>query len=138
MSSSSSKRNVSLATINNWKKDFLWLIIELESNLLSGLFCKVCLKYEGKLKVFGGYDGEFVSHNSSHSELFCQEGVLKNFAKFTGKHLCQRPFFQKEFLAQMFSCEFCKISENTFFTEHLRTTASDFIYDTKSQSVKFL
>ena len=61
MSSSSSKRNVSLATINNWKKDFLWLIIELESNLLSGLFCKVCLKYEGKLKVFGGYDGEFVS-----------------------------------------------------------------------------
>ena len=61
MSSSSSKRNVSLATINNWKKDFLWLIIELESNLLSGLFCKVCLKYESKLKVFGGYDGKFVS-----------------------------------------------------------------------------
>ena len=24
----------------------------------------------------------------------------------------------------MFSCEFCKISKNTFFTEHLRTTAS--------------
>ena len=24
----------------------------------------------------------------------------------------------------MFSCEFCEISNNTFFTEHLRTTAS--------------
>ena len=25
----------------------------------------------------------------------------------------------------VFSCEFCKISKNTFFTEHLRTTASN-------------
>ena len=27
-------------------------------------------------------------------------------------------------LAQVFSCEFCGISKNTFFTEHLRETAS--------------
>ena len=48
---STSKRNVSLATINNWKKkNFPWLKIELENNLLNGLLCKVCLKYEGKLK----------------------------------------------------------------------------------------
>ena len=32
-------------------------------------------------------------------------------------------FINKESLAQLFSCEFCKISKNTFFTEHLRTTA---------------
>ena len=25
----------------------------------------------------------------------------------------------------MFSCEFCQIFKNTFFTEHLRMTASD-------------
>ena len=31
---------------------------------------------------------------------------------------------KKETLAQMFSCEFCEISKNTFFTEHLWTTAS--------------
>ena len=31
---------------------------------------------------------------------------------------------KKQALAQMFSCEFCKISKNTFFTEHLRATAS--------------
>ena len=30
---------------------------------------------------------------------------------------------KKETLAQVFSCEFCEISKNTLFTEHLRTTA---------------
>ena len=33
-------------------------------------------------------------------------------------------FIMKETLAQVFSCEFCEISKNTFFTEHLWTTAS--------------
>ena len=33
-------------------------------------------------------------------------------------------FFKKETLAQVFSWEFCEISKNTFFTEHLWTTAS--------------
>ena len=31
---------------------------------------------------------------------------------------------KKETLAQVFSCEFCEISKNTFFTEHLWATAS--------------
>ena len=34
-------------------------------------------------------------------------------------------FIKKETLAQVFSCEFCKISKNTFFTEHLQATASE-------------
>ena len=29
-------------------------------------------------------------------------------------------FIEKETLAQVFSCEFCEISKNTFFREHLR------------------
>ena len=33
-------------------------------------------------------------------------------------------FIKKETLAQVSSCEFCKISKNTFFIEHLRATAS--------------
>ena len=33
-------------------------------------------------------------------------------------------FITKETLTQVFSREFCKISKNTFFIEHLRTTAS--------------
>ena len=32
---------------------------------------------------------------SSLSEVFCKKGVLRNFAKFTGKHLCQGLFFNK-------------------------------------------
>ena len=35
--------------------------MELENNVLSGLFCKVCLTYEAKLKGLGGCDGKFVS-----------------------------------------------------------------------------
>ena len=32
---------------------------------------------------------------------------------------------KREALTQVFSCEFCKIFKNTFFTEHLWATASD-------------
>ena len=35
---------------------------------------------------------------------------------------------KKETLARVFSCEFSEISKNTFFTEHLRTTASAFSF----------
>ena len=33
-------------------------------------------------------------------------------------------FIIKETLAEVFSCEFCEISKNIFFTEHLWTNAS--------------
>ena len=59
--------------------------------------------------------------------MLCEKGALRNFTKFTGKHLCQSLFFnkeacnfiKKETLAQVFCCEFCEISRNTFFIEHL-------------------
>ena len=35
-------------------------------------------------------------------------------------------FIKKETLAQVLSCEFCEISGNTYFTEHLRATACIF------------
>ena len=56
---------------------------------------------------------------SSRPEVFCKKVVLRSFTKFTGKHLCQSLFFnkvKKETLAQMFSCEFCEISKNTFYS----------------------
>ena len=34
-------------------------------------------------------------------------------------------FIKKETLAQVFSCEFCEISKNIFFAEHIWTTASN-------------
>ena len=61
----------------------------------------------------------------SRPDVFCKEGVLINFTKFTGKHLCQNLFLNKVVgpqpaqVAQVLSCEFCEISKNTFFIEHL-------------------
>ena len=65
-----------------------------------------------------------------------KKGVLRNVAKFTRKHLCQsllliklqawslQLYIKKEILVQVFSCEFCQISKNTFCTDYLWTTAS--------------
>ena len=33
-------------------------------------------------------------------------------------------FIEKETVVQVFSCEFCEISKNTFFTKHLWVTAT--------------
>ena len=44
--------------------------------------------------------------------------------KFTGKYLCQSLFFNKVAGLALFSCQFCEISKNTFFIEHLWPTAS--------------
>ena len=65
---------------------------------------------------------------SSHLRCCMRKGILRNFANFTGKHLCQCLFFKKDTLAWVFSCEICKIFQNNFFTEHLRTTASRYWY----------
>ena len=53
---------------------------------------------------------------SSDRRCSVTKGVLRNFSKFTGKHLCQPQacnVIKKETLVQMFSCEFCEISKNT-------------------------
>ena len=34
-------------------------------------------------------------YRSSRPEVFCKKGILRNFSKFTGKHLCQRLFLNK-------------------------------------------
>ena len=75
---------------------------------------------------------------SSHQGCSIIKGVLRNFAKFA-RNTCARAcffnkiagrrpmacnFIKKETLTRVFSCEFCKIFKNAFFTEHLRTTAS--------------
>ena len=50
-------------------------------------------------------------------EMFCKKGVLRKFAKFTGKQLCQRFFFNKV-------AGIAKVLRTTFLIEHLRATAS--------------
>ena len=51
----------------------------------------------------------FYTSRRSRQRGSVRKGVLRNFAKFTGKYLCQ---------------SLCEISKSTFFTEHLRATAS--------------
>ena len=77
----------------------------------------------------------YVQKQSSRGVL--PKSVLRNFAKFTGKHLCQTLFFNKAFffflikketLAQMFSCEFCEISKNTFSYRTALVAASIYQY----------
>ena len=76
-----------------------------------------------------------VFDRSSHRRCSVRKGFLRNFAKVTGKCMCQSlflnkvagwacNFIKKETLAQVFYCEFCKISTNTFYGEHLWATAS--------------
>ena len=79
-------------------------------------------------------------YRSSHQKCSIKNGVLKNFAKLAGKHLCKSLFFNevagrehlcqslifnkvatlkaatllKNTLAQVFSCDFWEISKNIF------------------------
>ena len=57
------------------------------------------------------------AYRSSWSAVFCKKAVLKNFAKFTGKHLRQIScnFVKIETLAQVFSYEFYEIFKNINF-----------------------
>ena len=69
---------------------------------------------------------------SSRPEVFCEKDVLRNFEKFTGKHLCQRLFFNKvaglgpatllknSLWHRCFPGNFAKFPRTPFFTEHLR------------------
>ena len=69
---------------------------------------------------------------SSRLEEFCKKSVLRNFAKFTGKHLCQSLIFnkvaglrpgtllKKRLWHSCFLVNFAKFLGAPFFTEHLR------------------
>ena len=74
----------------------------------------------------------FNCYRSSRPELFCKKGVLKNFAKFTGKHLWQSLFFnkvaglrpatlwEKRLWHRCFPVNFPKFLRTLFLTELLR------------------
>ena len=70
----------------------------------------------------------FCLYRSSHRRCSIKKDVFQNFTKFTGKHLCQSLFFdnvaglksvtllKRGSDTDVFSCEFCEIFKNTFFT----------------------
>ena len=72
-----------------------------------------------------------LKYRSSSPEVFYKKGVLRNFAKLTGKHLCQGLFFNKvaglrpatllkrRLWHRCFLVNFLKFLRPTFFIEHL-------------------
>ena len=53
-----------------------------------------------------------------YKEVFYKKGVLRNFPKFTGKHLCQSLFFNK--VLGLYTSWKHQKTRATFFTEQLR------------------
>ena len=74
----------------------------------------------------------FFLFRSSRPEVFCKNDVLRNFAKFTGKHLFQILFFdkiaglrpatllKKKLWHRCFPVNFVKFLRTPFLREHLR------------------
>ena len=88
-------------------------------------------------------------YRSSRPVVFCKKGLLKNFAKFTGKHLCQSLFFnkvaglrpasllKKRLWHRCFPVNFAEFLRTAFFTEHVRWLLMDlFILTTETLNEK--
>ena len=72
------------------------------------------------------------NRSSSRPEVFCKKGILRNFAKFTGKHLCRNLFFnivaglrpatllKMRLWHRCFPMNFAIFLRTPFLTEHLR------------------
>ena len=70
------------------------------------------------------------SSRSSSQAVFCKKVVLRNFVKFTGKHMCQSLFFnkvaglrpatllKKRLWRRCFPMNYAKFLGAPFFTEH--------------------
>ena len=56
---------------------------------------------------------------SSRTEVFYKKGVLRYFAKFTGKHVCHSLFFQS-FWHRCFPVNFARFLRTPFLAEYLR------------------
>ena len=77
----------------------------------------------------------YIKIQKQPQEVSCKKKVFLESSRNSQENSCPRAsfliklhvacnFIKKEALAQVFSCEFCEIFKNTFFTEHLRTTTS--------------
>ena len=73
------------------------------------------------------YDARVVWHKLYQWRCSVKKGVFKKFTKLTGKHLCQSlcncNFILKKILWHRCFTVNCEILKNTFFSEHVPTTA---------------
>ena len=127
MTSKALWRSVKLFLTNNGCAFNDYIGTENEGNLicneqeLGGLFNEYCINVVEKSS----------SKRSSLPEVFCKKGVLRNFAKFTGKHLCQSFIFNKvtglgsatllkeRFWHRCFPINFAKFLRTSFYIEQL-------------------
>ena len=75
------------------------------------------------------------NRRANHRRCSVKKGILTGNSQ---ENICARDcfliklqawgFVKKESLAQVFSCDFCEISKNNFFTKHLRAITSKNIY----------
>ena len=70
--------------------------------------------------------------------MFRKKGVLRNFAKFTGKHLCLRPasLLKKRLWHRCFLLNFVKFLRTLFFIEHLWWLLLIFLEKSNFKSLK--
>ena len=71
----------------------------------------------GPSKIGGRLHSINFTFRSSRQKVFCKRSALGNFAKFTGKHLCQNLFFNK-------AAGLRKSFKNTFFNKTAPVAAS--------------
>ena len=93
--------------------------------------------YREKYREFVNVDGRF---RSSRPNVFCWKDALRNFAKFTGKHLCQSLRFNNVEIKiedsgtlkyrlwhRCFLVNFAKFLRIPFFYRRPQVAASDFL-----------
>ena len=80
-----------------------------------------CPKKNKPWKTCGRLNIDIQNLRSSHKRCSSKKGVLRNFAKFTGKHLCQSLFLNKDaglrpaiILKRGFPVNFAKFLKTTF------------------------
>ena len=94
------------------------------------IFPSYSIKIWDARKIFA--ETKYGKGRSSRPEMLCKNGVLRNIAKFTGKHLCESLFFnkfagvrpatllKKKIWHWYFPVNFAKFLRTSFLTKHLR------------------
>ena len=60
------------------------------------LLNEILIKWISVILSVSIHSGKLFYNKQKHSPVvFCKKGAFRNFAKFTGKHLCQSVFFNK-------------------------------------------
>ena len=86
-------------------------------------------------------DNYFVEHlrcRSSRPEVFFEKGILRNFAKFTGKHLCQSLFLNKVARLRPATLSKKKLWHRCFPVNFAKCLSTSFLQNTSGRLLLFL